>query len=197
MQAIESSSYAANEIELSTTGKITTSSIAPNSFLVHKASREEQTFVRPVNLPRSSNGDAKIVDTPDLSVEQDISKFSLNRINDPKEEDRASKTDPNSLKKSTRQSDVSLSDDSNSSGSLNDILTGLLNVVGEGLSIASNYVKENQKKKSSQVPFFKHFGDFKNVEFNESSNSRYSYNKIPFSKIEFGTISVTVRGSYE
>ena len=155
-------------MNMSTTGKITTSSIAPNSFLVHKASREEQTFVRPVNLPRSSNGDAKIVDTPDLSVEQDISKFSLNRINDPKEEDRASKTDPNSLKKSTRQSDVSLSDDSNSSGSLNDILTGLLNVVGEGLSIASNYVKENQKKKSSQVPFFKHFGDFKNVElYNE------------------------------
>ena len=111
--------------------------------------------MRPVNLPRSSNGDAKIVDTPDLSVEQDSSKFSLNRINHQKEEERTSKNDPNSLKKSNRQSDVSLSDDSNSSGSLNDILTGLLNVVGEGLSIASNYVKENQKKKSSQVQFFK------------------------------------------
>ena len=151
IQAIESSSYAANEIEPSTTGKITTSSIAPNSFLVHKASREEQTFVRPVNLPRSSNGDAKIVDTPDLSVDQDDSKFSLNRINHQKEEDRASKPDSSILKKSNRQSDVNLSDDSASSGSLNDILTGLLNVVGEGLSIASNYVKENQKKKSSQV----------------------------------------------
>ena len=148
---------------MSTTGTITTSSIAPNSFLVHKASREEQTFVRPVNLPRSSNGDAKIVDTPDLSVEQDSSKFSLNRINHQKEEERTSKNDPNSLKKSTRQSDVSLSDDDNSSGSLNDILTGLLNVVGEGLSIASNYVKENQKKKSSQVPFFKRFFVFRNV----------------------------------
>ena len=136
---------------MSTTGTITTSSIAPNSFLVHKASREEQTFVRPVNLPRSANGDAKIVETPDLSVEQDRSKFSLNQIDHQKEEDRASKTDPTSLKKSNRQSDVNLADEDNSSGSLNDILTGLLNVVGEGLSIASNYVKENQKKKSSQV----------------------------------------------
>ena len=136
---------------MSTTGTITTSSIAPNSFLVHKASREEQTFVRPVNLPRSANGDAKIVETPDLNVEQDRSKFSLNQIDHQKEEDRASKTDPTSLKKSNRQSDVNLADEDNSSGSLNDILTGLLNVVGEGLSIASNYVKENQKKKSSQV----------------------------------------------
>ena len=142
------------------------SSTTTGPFLVHKASREEQTFVRPVNLPRSSNGDAKIVDTPDLSVEQDSSKFSLNRINHQKEEERTSKNDPNSLKKSNRQSDVSLSDDSNSSGSLNDILTGLLNVVGEGLSIASNYVKENQKKKSSQVPFFKHCFVFSNVKLN-------------------------------
>ena len=135
---------------MSSTGKITPSSITPSSFLVHKASREEQIFVRPVNLPRSANGEAKIVDTPELSVDEEHSRFSLNQINHQKEEDRASKNDPSSLKKSTRQSDVSLSEN-NSSGSLNDILTGLLNVVGEGLSIASNYVKENQKKKSSQV----------------------------------------------
>ena len=75
--------------------------------------------------------------------------FSLNQIKS--KNDRNSKTDPSTLRKSNRQSDVSLSDGSSSSGSLNDILTGLLNVVGEGLSIATNYVKENQKKKASQV----------------------------------------------
>ena len=80
--------------------------------------------------------------------------FSLNHIKS--KNDRNSKTDPSTLRKSNRQSDVSLSDGSSSSGSLNDILTGLLNVVGEGLSIATNYVKENQKKKASQVHYLFH-----------------------------------------
>ena len=107
--------------------------------------------MRPVNLPRSasSNGGAKVVDTPDLSVEEDRSTTSsLNKIET--KTDGASKKDASTLRKATRQSDVSLSDEQ-STGSLNDILTGLLNVVGEGLSIASNYVKENQKKKESEV----------------------------------------------
>ena len=107
--------------------------------------------MRPVNLPRSasSNGGAKVVDTPDLSVEEDRSTTSsLNKIET--KTDGVSKTDASTLRKATRQSDVSLSDEQ-STGSLNDILTGLLNVVGEGLSIASNYVKENQKKKESEV----------------------------------------------
>lgn len=84
-----------------------------------------------------------MVDTPDLSVEEDRSTTSsLNKIE--------TKKDASTLRKATRQTDVSLSDEQ-STGSLNDILTGLLNVVGEGLSIASNYVKENQKKKESEV----------------------------------------------
>ena len=107
--------------------------------------------MRPVNLPRSAslNGGAKVVDTPDLSVEEDRSTTSsLNKIET--KTDGVSKKDASTLRKATRQSDVSLSDEQ-STGSLNDILTGLLNVVGEGLSIASNYVKENQKKKESEV----------------------------------------------
>ena len=107
--------------------------------------------MRPVNLPRSasSNGGAKVVDTPHLSVEEDRSTTSsLNKIET--KTDGVSKKDASTLRKATRQSDVSLSDEQNT-GSLNDILTGLLNVVGEGLSIASNYVKENQKKKESEV----------------------------------------------
>ena len=140
-----------NAIKSILTGATTTSPNAQSSFLVHKASREQQTFVRPVNLPRSatSNGGARIVETPNLSVEEENSKFSFNNIKS--ENDRNSKTDPSTLRKTNRQSDVNLSDSSSSSGSLNDILTGLLNVVGEGLSIATNYVKENQKKKASQV----------------------------------------------
>ena len=128
-----------------------TSSNTQSSFLVHKASREQQTFVRPLNLPRSAalNGGAKIVETPELSVEEENAKFTFNQIKG--KNDRNSKTDPSTLRKSNRQSDVNLSDSGSSSGSLNDILTGLLNVVGEGLSIATNYVKENQKKKASQV----------------------------------------------
>ena len=90
-----------------------------------------------------------MVDTPDLSVEEDRSTTSsLNKIET--KTDGVSKKDASTLRKATRQSDVSLSDEQ-STGSLNDILTGLLNVVGEGLSIASNYVKENQKKKESEV----------------------------------------------
>ena len=90
-----------------------------------------------------------MVDTPDLSVEEDRSTTSsLNKIET--KTDGVSKTDASTLRKATRQSDVNLSDEQ-STGSLNDILTGLLNVVGEGLSIASNYVKENQKKKESEV----------------------------------------------
>ena len=141
-----------NGIDMSPTSTTTTSTNAQNSFLVLKASREQQTFVRPENLPRSAGtiGGANIVDTPDLTVEEDRSKFSLNQIKQKK--NSGSKDDPSSLRKSVRQSDVNLSEQS--SGSLNDILTGLLNVVGEGLSIATNYVKENQKKnaqKASQV----------------------------------------------
>ena len=90
-----------------------------------------------------------MVDTPDLSVEEDRSTTSsLNKIET--KTDGVSRKDASTLRKATRQSDVSLSDEQ-STGSLNDILTGLLNVVGEGLSIASNYVKENQKKKESEV----------------------------------------------
>ena len=149
---MQTSTKDSNEIKLIPTETSTTSSNAQSSFLVHEVSREQQTFVRPVNLPRSatSNGGAKIVDTPNLSVEEENSKFSFNRIKSKNERD--SKTDPSTLRKSNRQSDVNLSD--GSSGSLNDILTGLLNVVGEGLSIATNYVKENQKKKASQVHKF-------------------------------------------
>ena len=138
-----------SSIKISPTTTSTTSLNAPNSFLFHEASRDQQTFVRPVSMPRSaaSNGGAKIVDTPDLNVEEKDSKFALNQL-----AKQASKNDPSSLRKSTRQSDVSLSDEANSSGSLNDILTGLLNVVGEGLSIATNYVREeNKRKKASQV----------------------------------------------
>ena len=74
--------------------------------------------------------------------------FSLNQIKS--KNDRNSKTDQSTLRKSNRQSDVSLSDGSSNSGSLNDILTGLLNVVGEGLSIATNYVKENQRNQNTE-----------------------------------------------
>ena len=136
-----------------------TTTISPNeqsSFLVHKVSREQQTFVRPENLPRSANGGAKIVETPNLSVEEENSKFSFNQIKSKK--DRNSKTDPSTLRKSNRQSDVNLSDSGSTSGSLNDILTGLLNVVGEGLSIATNYVKENQKKSQVQKLYFYNIG---------------------------------------
>lgn len=139
-------------IKISPTTTSTASPNASNSFLFHEVSREQQTFVRPVNLPRSAtfNGGAKIVDTPDLGVEEKDSKFALNQL--AKKGNGASKNDPSSLRKSTRQSDVSLSDEASSSGSLNDILTGLLNVVGEGLSIATNYVREeNKRKKASQV----------------------------------------------
>ena len=138
--------------KISPTTTSTTLPNAPNSFLFHEASREQQTFVRPVNLPRSasSNGGAKIVDTPDLSAEEKDSKFALNHLEN--NGNSASKNDPSSLRKANRQSDVSLSDGETSSGSLNDILTGLLNVVGEGLSIATNYVREeNKRKKASQV----------------------------------------------
>ena len=103
-------------------------------------------------MPRSasSNSGAKIVDTPNLSVEQKDSKFSLNQLS--KKNEGARKNDPSQLQKSNRQSDVSISSEESSSGSLNDILTGLFNVVGEGLSIATNYVREeNKRKKASQV----------------------------------------------
>jgi hypothetical protein len=44
------------------------------------------------------------------------------------------------------------SDSSNSLPGMNDILTGLLNVVGEGLTIATNYVKEeNERKKEAKL----------------------------------------------
>ena len=139
-------------INISPTTTSTISQNAPNSFLFHEASREQQTFVRPVNLPRSAtfNGGAKIVETPDLNVEEKESNFALNHLVN--KNNGESKNDPSSLRKSNRQSDVSLSDGESSSGSLNDILTGLLNVVGEGLSIATNYVREeNKRKKASQV----------------------------------------------
>jgi hypothetical protein len=112
--------------------------------------------VRPVNLPRSasSNGGAKIVDTPNLSAEEKKSKLSQNQLS--KRKTGAKEHDPSSLRKSNRQSDVSLTSTEGSSGSLNDILTGLLNVVGEGLSIATNYVREeNKRKKASQVYNYK------------------------------------------
>merc|ERR1711997_296505 len=92
--------------------RASTQTILSESFLVHKASREEQTFVRPVNLPRSAslNGGAKVVDTPDLSVEEDRSTTSsLNKIET--KTDGASKKDASTLRKATRQSDVSLSDE--------------------------------------------------------------------------------------
>ena len=107
--------------------------------------------MRPVNLPRSasSHGVAKIVDTPTLNVEEGDSRFPLNSVANNK--NGINKKDPSSFSKSSRQSSDSPSS-SGASGGLNDILTGLLNVVGEGLSIATNYVREeNKRKKASQV----------------------------------------------
>ena len=111
-----------------------------------------------------------MVDTPDLSVEEDRSTTSsLNKIET--KTDDVSKTGASTLRKATRQSDVSLSDEQ-STGSLNDILTGLLNVVGEGLSIASNYVKENQKKKESEVMKYDSTLDMSNVNYLKLSDTK-------------------------
>jgi hypothetical protein len=69
------------------------------------------------------------------------------------------------LKKTSRRADAS--------PDMNDILTGLLNVVGEGLNIATNYVKSKEKENSDNKKNKKKKGEGANKVAVQIRPSRY------------------------
>lgn len=102
---------------------MSTTSSVEDSFLSPKVSRLSGAS-RPVELPRVAPSNAAKIDL--LVDEGDDAKVKKNRQSDD-------------------ESSLPLPD-------VNDIITGLLNVVGEGLSIATNFVKEeNERKKEAAL----------------------------------------------
>ena len=86
--------------------------------------------------------------------------------------DRMVKVDNSDLKKSDRRADPG--------PDINDILSGLLNVVGEGLHIATNYIQENNKKKlQEKLDAVKEGEQSKNVFPEKGVNSTRVNNRGP------------------
>merc|ERR1712051_949882 len=132
---------------------ISTSTIAATSGdsgseAIISTTKTEQSFLglkvsnigvasRPYDLPRVAPGNI-IIASKKINVVNEPSAISIL--------DKSGQ-DLTTSNKKNRQTDVS----TNGLPGVNDILTGLLNAVGEGLSFATNYVKEENERKRVSV----------------------------------------------
>jgi hypothetical protein len=132
LQAIEMTSATYERINPNRIGLIDETQEDTDHFLAIEASQTPKAG-GPLNTNGGSNDDDQRKSARNNEQADDLRKSARNN------------EQADDLRKSARNNDK----DENSPG-INDILSGLLSVVGEGLNFATNYVQENNKRKKEE-----------------------------------------------